>query len=403
LTDDRALAQRLELSGLGYVNLLHIAVTLAAIPGADPVGDSAPDAEKVAQTQPVSENESTGAGEPPDATRSSGVSEPPDARETYPEPEVDLDEENETVEDSFFPADLLHATVVIEEPEAHLHPQLQRGLITYLRRTVRTRPEVQVIVTTHSSDIITSCDPTELVVLRREADGTRVHRLVRDIPLPPQELQRVHRMTALHFDASRTATFLAERVVLVEGITDALLLRQLGRAWAGTDQRKSDRVEALTIVPVGTRVGEWPIQLLATPNYELVQRVAILSDTDHRPTIDPLPAPPAWLAKYGSTRVRRFLSHPTLEPSITPGNEELVGKAFAGIELEPPPTIDVDTVDDAFRRSRRKAEFAYALAGLLREAIAAGSPTVTVPPQVADLFDFIFAEPSPDGAPSANP
>ena len=30
--DDRASAQRLEMSGLGYVNLLHIAVTLAAIP-----------------------------------------------------------------------------------------------------------------------------------------------------------------------------------------------------------------------------------------------------------------------------------------------------------------------------------------------------------------------------------
>jgi putative ATP-dependent endonuclease of the OLD family len=30
--DDRAFAQRLEVSGLGYVNLLHIAVTLAAIP-----------------------------------------------------------------------------------------------------------------------------------------------------------------------------------------------------------------------------------------------------------------------------------------------------------------------------------------------------------------------------------
>ena len=31
--DQRTMAQRLEVSGLGYVNLLHIAVTLAAIPG----------------------------------------------------------------------------------------------------------------------------------------------------------------------------------------------------------------------------------------------------------------------------------------------------------------------------------------------------------------------------------
>jgi len=38
--DDRAFARRLEVSGLGYVNLLHIAVTLAAIP--DPSGRAGP-------------------------------------------------------------------------------------------------------------------------------------------------------------------------------------------------------------------------------------------------------------------------------------------------------------------------------------------------------------------------
>jgi putative ATP-dependent endonuclease of the OLD family len=44
--DDRASAQRLEMSGLGYVNLLHIAVTLAAIPdisgGSRPAPGSGP-------------------------------------------------------------------------------------------------------------------------------------------------------------------------------------------------------------------------------------------------------------------------------------------------------------------------------------------------------------------------
>ena len=39
--DDRALAQRLEMSGLGYVNLLHIAVTLAAIPDTTARGGTA--------------------------------------------------------------------------------------------------------------------------------------------------------------------------------------------------------------------------------------------------------------------------------------------------------------------------------------------------------------------------
>lgn len=388
--NDRVLAQRLELSGLGYVNLLHIAVTLAAIPGDDPVGD-----------KETEERSTTEADQPSDDDL--GPGEAPAEAAGYPEPEVDIDAENDVAEDSFFPSDLLHATVVIEEPEAHLHPQLQRGLVNYLRRTVRERPEVQIVITTHSPEIITSCDPIEVVVLRRESDGTPVHRLIRDLPLPQKDVERIHRMTALHFDASRTATFLAERVVLVEGITDALVLRQLGRAWAGDDQRRLDQVETLTIVPVGTRVGEWTLQLLATPGYELVQRVAILSDTDSRPINDPHPAPPRWLARYDTSRVRRFVNHPTLEPSLTPGNETFVADAFETIGLNKPEPTDVIAVDDAFRSSPRKAEFAYALAGRLRDALLAREP-VTVPAELIALFEFILSEPEPepdDSAPDA--
>ena len=42
------MAQRLEVSGLGYVNLLHIAVTLAAIPGGVAVPRTSPVAAEAA-------------------------------------------------------------------------------------------------------------------------------------------------------------------------------------------------------------------------------------------------------------------------------------------------------------------------------------------------------------------
>lgn len=398
--DQRALAQRLELSGLGYVNLLHIAVTLAAIPGSDPLGSPAND-----ESDTPEGSNSMGPDDSPSPANDEGPLEdnglPKDDEEAF-----DSDEEATTMEDTFFPKDLLHATVVIEEPEAHLHPQLHRGLVAYLRRTVATRPEVQIVLTSHSSDVVTGCDPAELVVMRREEDGTRVSRPVAHLPLTPARKKRVLRMTALHLDASRSASLFAERVLLVEGITEAAVVRQLGRAWAGNDAHRLERIEALTIVPMGTKVGEWPVQLLATPDFELSQRVAILSDTDHRDDSTPPPGDPTWLASYPATRVKRFTSHPTLEPTLVASNHDLIRDALDACSIAAPGTIEAESVDELFRSKKsKKAEFAFELAGQIHERLSNGLP-VSVPEELQQLFGFITAAPSgpatPDNADSAS-
>ena len=409
VVDDRALAQRLELSGLGYVNLLHIAVTLAAIPGADPLGETPNQEEPSANADDSAPtNDIHGSDENDALDESDAGNDAPAETESTPDPSFDADEEAAVDEDSFFPRHLLHATVIIEEPEAHLHPQLHRGLVAYLKRTVDKRPEVQVILTTHSSEVVSACDPAELVVLRREENGERVCRGIAKLPLSEPELKRVTRMASLHLDASRASSLFAERVVLVEGVTDAILLRQFARAWAGDDLRRRDRVEALTVVPIGTKVGEWPVQLLATRGFELVQRLAILSDTDHRGPENEAPDPPAWLANHDSGRVKRFASHPTLEPSVTAGNEEHIEAALEATGIDRPTTTDVDSIDKLFRKrsqaekdagepaskSSKKGEFAYELAGILAAAIET-DVTVTVPPRIAELLEFVTGEPKP--------
>jgi hypothetical protein len=65
------------------------------------------------------------------------------------------------------PADM-HAIVLIDEIDLHLHPSLQRALIPRLRKTF---PKVQWIVTSHSPLVLANFDANEIMALDRDSYG----------------------------------------------------------------------------------------------------------------------------------------------------------------------------------------------------------------------------------------
>jgi predicted ATPase len=73
-----------------------------------------------------------------------------------------------------------YSTMIIEEPEKGLHPWAVRALISHVRAAALRR-NVQVVVTTHSPQVLESCEPSEVVVAARtHAEGTTL-RPVSDI------------------------------------------------------------------------------------------------------------------------------------------------------------------------------------------------------------------------------
>jgi hypothetical protein len=111
---------------------------------------------------------------------------------------------------------LSRLVLLIEEPELYLRPQAQRYLYRLLREFALAGN--QVIYSTHSPAFLNVARLDELVFVERlPQTGTRA---LQPEPVSADEDFRV--MT--EFDAARSELFLARAVVLVEGLTEKLVL-----------------------------------------------------------------------------------------------------------------------------------------------------------------------------------
>jgi len=112
------------------------------------------------------------------------------------------------------------AILLIEEPEMFLHPQMQRSLYKTLREIGKTN---QIIYTTHSPHFVSVPEYNEVMLVRKDSNGTQVYRS--NLPI---DLKRREKFIK-ELDPERSELFFASRLLLVEGDTEKLSLPEYAR------------------------------------------------------------------------------------------------------------------------------------------------------------------------------
>ncbi|MEZ5934432.1 MAG: AAA family ATPase [Alphaproteobacteria bacterium] len=159
--------------------------------------------------------------------------------------------------------------ILFEEPEAHLHPQIQMTLYTTLRDL-----QFQSILTTHSTHITAQAKIASFVSMTNcGANPTSVTTLSKNSDLKPNEREDLERF----LDATKSDLLYARKVMLVEGPSELFLIPPLVKKVRGIDLER----EGISVVAIHGVHFDIYAKLFSKKG--LPKKCAIVADADLEP------------------------------------------------------------------------------------------------------------------------
>ncbi|ARN77038.1 hypothetical protein BST97_02930 [Nonlabens spongiae] len=128
------------------------------------------------------------------------------------------------------PADI--NLLVIEEPEAHTHPQMQyvfiKNIKTLLAEGIKREDGInkplQYIITTHSSHIVADSDFNDIKYLKIEDKNNVVSKNLIDLKKEYDTDTNQYQFLKQYLTISRAEIFFADKAILIEGDTERILI-----------------------------------------------------------------------------------------------------------------------------------------------------------------------------------
>lgn len=110
----------------------------------------------------------------------------------------------------------------IEEPESHMHPQMQRAFASYLGKFLEKLSEsnIQVLLTSHSSQIANSTDFSKIRYVHKKGSEVEYKNLNSFASENKENIKFIKKYLTL----TRCDLFFADKIILVEGTSERLLV-----------------------------------------------------------------------------------------------------------------------------------------------------------------------------------
>ncbi len=257
-----------------------------------------------------------------------------------------------------------YVALLLEEPEAHLHPQLQNLFFNYLNKLGKEEG-FQVFITSHSPTITAKADLSAVIVLQNQSSGISCLPLT-ETGLSTENMKYLHKF----LDVTKAQLFFSRGVILVEGISEALLMKI-----CSTKMGEDYNIEraGIEIVNINGVAFEHFGKLFnsETEDKNLQTRCAIITDDDRNTATEEISSRANSALSLARKNLQVFLAERTFEYELfIAGNREILLSIFdemhhtaaAKIETNDDPRIHAANFLEKVKSNKAKSELAHRLA-----------------------------------------
>ncbi|TDX42931.1 putative ATP-dependent endonuclease of OLD family [Halanaerobium congolense] len=169
----------------------------------------------------------------------------------------------------------IYSILAIEEPEAHLHPNMQYLFLKFLNDNQEDEVR-QIFISSHSPNITAAVDLDDLIVLNKNDISVKISYPGR-VFSQKEDDQDSKKYIERFLDVTKSDMFFAEALIFVEGISESLLVPEFAK------QMDKDLIDKhISIVNLGGRHFKHFLKLfdLEKNDAALNKKVACITDLD---------------------------------------------------------------------------------------------------------------------------